>query len=201
MNNNFDYLDSRITTVGQAITGWETQLANVNTTLTNSFNNLNSAAVKLTGAQTITGNKTFSGTVTHKNNMTLTNACDLSCAGNATFTGVVKVPTSTSKGTALQLSAHSKSANGYMKLGNGLIFQWGEITKQDNSFSGDLTFPTAFSSETSYGFATGTHYYTGSGDGTSAHVYALQIKNRTSTGLKYFISGSYTSVYWVAIGY
>ena len=48
-----------------------------------------------------------------------------SISGATTFTGTTKVPASSTAGTALQLNAQSKSANGYIKFGSGVQICWG----------------------------------------------------------------------------
>lgn len=185
MNNNFEYLDDRITTVGQAITGWETQLANVNTTLTNSLNNLNSAAVKLTGSQTITGAKTFSGGATLSG--TTTHSGALNCSGAATFTGTTKVPASSTAGTALQLAARGSR---HIKLGDGTIIQWGY---QSTSGASSITLPTAFS-DANYALGTATLY------NSNANVYTASIKTKSSSSFTYYLAASYGTFFWIAIG-
>lgn len=189
MNNNFDYLDGRITTVGQAITGWETQLANVNTTLTNSLNNLNSAAVKLTGSQTITGAKTLSGGVTLSG--TTTHSGALNCSGAATFTGTTKVPNSATVGTAIATAAISKAADGYVKLGNGIIIQWGSVTGSAGAKT--VTFPLAFTSTNVR--AVTQCLYTSQTNGYQGTIKS--VNKTTLTCYQSYASG----IFWIAIGY
>ena len=189
MNNNFEYLDDRITTVGQAITGWETQLANVNTSLTASINNLDSAAVKLAGTQTISGNKTFSGTNSFSGSVS--HSAALSCSGAATFTGTTKVPASTTTGTALQLAAQTKAGDGYIKFGSGIIVQWGSTSGSAGARS--VTFPTAFSS-TNVRVIT-QNLYTNQGNG-----YQGTVKSVSKTGFTGYQSYAY-GLHWIAVGY
>ena len=75
-------------------------------------------------SQTVTAAKTFSGTVT--------------CSGT------IKVPASSTTGTALQLSAQSVALNGYIKFGSGLELQWLRVSRSGNDTT--FTFPHAFGS-------------------------------------------------------
>lgn len=58
-------------------------------------------------------------------------------AGNTTITGFANVSTNT-----LTLGTSSIAANGYSRLPNGLLYQWGTVSS--NSSVGNITFPTAF---------------------------------------------------------
>lgn len=143
------------------------------TTLQNNINTLSSQVVKIAGAQTVTGNKTFSGT--------------------STFTGTIKVPNTATTGTAVSTQAISKSGNGYIKFGNGIIIQWGK----NNVGTGntDITLPTAFTS-------------------TNYRVTAMDAAFREGTGFQRISGGAYsttkirlcatsnpTYTCWLAIGY
>lgn len=61
-----------------------------------------------------------------------------------TLTGTVKVPNSATAGTAIATAAISKSASGYIKMGNGIIIQWGTGTMKNANTT--ITFPTPFAS-------------------------------------------------------
>ena len=87
------------------------------TSLTSQVTALDSSVVKKTGNQTISDTKTFTGTI--------------------------KVPNTATTGTAVSTQAISKSGNGYIKFGNGIIIQWGT---NGGSGSRNITFPTAFTS-------------------------------------------------------
>ena len=101
-------------------------------------------------------------------------------------------PASDVNGSILTTVNKSKSSNGYYKLGNGLIIQWFSIGTGTN-FS--VTFPTPFSSATSYSVASGTMYNSG------GETWALNIKNRTSTGFTGLLDGRYDGAMCIAIGY
>ena len=78
---------------------------------------------------------------------------------------------------------------GYLKLGNGLIVQWGRST------GGTVTFSTPFSSATSYGL--GTSYYNTI---ASDHQYG-STNNFTSTGFQWVTLNSDSVLRWIAIGH
>jgi hypothetical protein len=110
------------------------------------------------------------------------------------------VPDSSTVGSAISTSAISKSTNGYVKLGNGIIIQWGRFSTSSYTQTGTITFPTAFSN-TNYSLAFGSfrNGQTGLGQG-----YFL-VTNNTSSNFTYkLVSGSdnYASQgRWIAIGY
>lgn len=86
----------------------------------------------------------------------------------------------------------SKSGDGYVKLGNGIIIQWGNANAGSTT---TVTLPTAF---------TGTNYRavcTNQSD--NGYVYAPSITNLTTTGFKIHSYGSASSNknWWIAIGY
>ena len=94
----------------------------------------------------------------------------------------------------------SKSSNGYVKLGNGIIIQWGEVT---TSGSGGLLkrkvdLPVPFSS-THYSFSA-TAFGTGGAD-----IYAFKVDSSTITTSSFEVvaagGSTYTGFRWIAIGY
>ena len=85
--------------------------------------------------------------------------------------------------------AKSKSQNGYYKLGNGLIIQWGFLSQV--SAPGSILFPTAFSSATSYSITSGVAT-------SGASIY---FSSASSTGINYTASTAKKDYYWIAVGY
>ena len=140
--------------------------------VTSAINSLDSSVVKLSGDQTIAGTKTFSSAV--------------KCANSATT------------GTAITTSAISKSANGYVKLGNGIIIQWGlaKIT-QNSTATITITLPTAFSN-TNYSISAVP--LTSAVDSSSRIMF--QVTDKTNTSFK-CTGNSFQTINcsWVAIGY
>lgn len=137
-------------------------------------------------------NNTFSGTNKFTGTTSITNAGSLSCAAAATFTGTTKVPASTTSGTALQLSSQNKSSSGYIKLGSGIIIQWG-TRNADGAVS--VSLPTAFSSGSSYGVTVSPVY------NSNTLLYAVSVKSKSSSSFSYYAQGAVSGVTWLAIGY
>jgi hypothetical protein len=97
------------------------------------------------------------------------------------------VPDSTTAGSAIATKAISKGANGYLKLSNGVIIQWGRFSTEDPT----ITFPTAFSN-TNYSVCC-----TENRDTTNADACCWDSK--TTTTVKLYTQR--TSGNWIAIGY
>lgn len=102
----------------------------------------------------------------------------------------VSVVASDVEGSAVSTVAKSKSSNGYFKLGNGLIIQWG----WHNDSGSTLTFPTPFTS-TNYSVTANYRKQSSSGSGVG-HVNFYP----TSTTSCYFNSQG-GNFQWIAIGY
>lgn len=85
----------------------------------------------------------------------------------------------------------SKSSNGYVKFGNGVILQWGDYSVTSGS-SVQITLPTAFSSVNSYKFVCT--------DGGSARV-AMGFTRNSSTKVTLWAAGSGNGGCWLAMGY
>lgn len=90
----------------------------------------------------------------------------------------------------------SKGTNGYFKLGNGLIIQWGRksyVSPDPQS----VTFPTPFTS-TNYKVV-GSYYYN---DNVTSGQDQISIASQTTTGFTFYMTNSTgRSVNWIAIGY
>lgn len=114
-------------------------------------------------------------------------------SGATTFTGVTKVPASTTAGTALQLTAQSKATNGYIKFGSGIIIQWGTTSQRSSDATQTVTLPTSFSNKNYQVANSNVTAYTNNQE--SGTIY-----DKTSTSFKTFAwSGRATS--WIAVGY
>lgn len=87
----------------------------------------------------------------------------------------------------------SKGSNGYFKLGNGLIIQWGR--QGGSGTSRNVTLPTAF---TSTNYKAVVSPFNGSPSSTTWSIY-----NQTTTGFDIHVSGSGSGMdaNWIAIGY
>lgn len=82
----------------------------------------------------------------------------------------------------------SKSANGYFKLGNGLIIQWGRSSQRT------ITYPTPFSSDTSFSIVVNNQA------GTDGYGRPDSVENLTRTSCMVGSLSGYP-VRWIAIGY
>ena len=115
---------------------------------------INNTAVKLTGDETIAGVKTFSSDIV--GNVT-GNASYATSAGSATNASYATTPATSDNSTSIATTAFVKSvvdssgsggytqslsSNGWTKLPNGLIIQWGICTDGTNTLP--ITFPSAF---------------------------------------------------------
>lgn len=174
-----------------------------------------SDVVTLTGAQTISGAKTFTGvtmlpagtTISKQDNDLEGGEIKFQRANNDPllqdpsldlYNGVmrflycnaVQVPATDFNNCAVNTVSKSKSANGFFKLGNGLIIQWSWHSGSGST----LTFPTPFTS-TNYSVTANYRKQSSSGSGIG-HVNFYP----TSTTSCYFNSQG-GDFQWIAIGY
>lgn len=139
LNANFQAMkDYAQELISASDTTLDAKIEATKTSLTNSYNSLNAAAVKTSGNQSIAGNKTFTGT--------------------STFNGTTKVPASTATGTALRLSGRGTYS---IKLGDGTIINWGHKKTANWGISYEINFQIPFS-DTNYSLSL-TEYYTDGG--------------------------------------
>ena len=115
-------------------------------------------------------------------------------SGNTTFTGVTKVPASTTAGTALQLAAQSQSGNGYIKFGSGIIVQWGSVSLTGGTAK-TINLPTSFAG-TAYRVASGID--TTSQSGNEQNWIQIGSIKAGSFTLKRCDSGTN---HWIAVGH
>lgn len=106
-------------------------------------------------------------------------------------------PASDVTDSILTTAAINKAGNGYVKLGNGIIFQWGSFASGNYRTTKEITFPTAFPTKAHVFF--NSNYQQTTGDsGCSCGV-----TNVTTTKFTYYsgFEQSNPTVYWFAIGY
>ena len=102
-------------------------------------------------------------------------------------------PSCDRSGSILTTSSINKSSKGYVKLGNGILIQWGYVTDSLNgNTSRVLSFPVAFSN-TNYSL-TFNGVYGSRTDGGWGYIISR------NTGSCNVLSAGYTT-YWIAIGY
>lgn len=92
-------------------------------------------------------------------------------------------------------TAISRARNGYVKLGNGIIIQWGLATTASGTGTKQVTLPTAFSNTNYEVVVTGvqTSY-------SNDYVGAVEVQSQTSLGFTIYSCG-YSQARWIAIGY
>lgn len=170
-----------------------------------------SAVVTLTGTQSISGTKTFLAKTNmapielypvdsgspyidfHYNNSTSDYTSRIIeqasgdlvvTANNFTINANGYARASDVNGSILTTVNKSKSANGYFKLGNGLIVQWGSAYQ-----TATITLPTPFTS---------TNYKIAVAETETGHEYSPVVGNKTTTSFGW-LSQRYGD--WIAIGY
>ena len=152
------------TTGNQTIAGTKTFSSTISGSITGNAGTVTNG-VYTTGDQSIAGTKTFTGTL--KANSTIQgsiNGSSASCTGNAatvtngvyttgdqtiggtkTFSSVAYGQASDANNSLLTTVSENKSKNGYVKLGNGIIIQWGRVDNVGGSTYSLVSLPTAFS--------------------------------------------------------
>lgn len=118
-------------------------------------------------------------------------------SGSVSFNGSGNV----SLATTLNLAdfANRKTQNGYQKLPNGLIIQWGKTPLVRDEQNVDITFPIAFTSAVMSIQLTEDNNTT-----TSANATHCIARSATLTGFNFWINSTMltsTKCYWLAIGY
>lgn len=124
-------------------------------------------------------------------NSTDTESSSIQIVYPATGAPYTQAPASDVNNSIVTTVNKSKSANGYFKLGNGLIIQWGHWA---GNGAGTITLPTPF---TTTNYAPVFTDICENSNPTTAGI----IKSVTSTNFKINIPTTMNGVYWVAIGY
>ena len=178
---------------------------------------VDSNACMLAGSQTVTGDKDFTGNVSFTGSLTgnITGNVTGDVSGNAgtvtngvyttgnqtiggtkTFSAAAYGQASDATNSILTTVNKSKGLNGYFKLGNGLIIQWGRVANVATIGPSTVNLPTAFSN-TNYSVVT-----TAATSGT-AYTGMMQVYDKTTATFK--LDNSNTNyndpAQWLAIGY
>lgn len=171
-------------------------------------NTVGNNVVHRSGNETIFGTKTFSSTIAgsiNGNAATVTNGVyttgNQTIGGTKTFSAVAYGKASDADNSILTTVSHRKgtsssdNANGYFKLGNGMIIQWGRTTDTTNQTK-TITFPVAFTS-TNYSITATAN------NQNSSYSYdgVTGITDRTTTSCKVFSWYATRTYDWLAIGY
>ena len=143
-------------------------------------------SVNIGGDQVVTGVKTF------PNSPIVDTSSNQTIAGIKTFSSRIMAAAATNNGSAITTTALSKTQNGYVKLGNGIIIQWGH----SSGFGTDtvVTLPTPFSNA-NYSIVPTVL-------SSTAYGYPTYIKAHTATNFTGKRNdGNKPEMLWVAIGY
>ena len=119
----------------------------------------------------------------------------LSLVANADGTFYATCPAGDVAGSIVTTSAISKAGNGYVKLGNGVIINWGKTTVQTSSQSVTVTFSKAFSNNN------GAHVATQGGGATLPKVTSLSSTSFILSRDQADVSASPATYTWIAVGY
>lgn len=167
--------------------------------------------VYTTGNQTIGGTKTFSNKITGSisgncdgNAGTVTNGVyttgNQTIGGTKTFSAAAYGVASDAINSILTTVAKSKAQNGYFKLGNGLLIQWGFTGTNAITTAHTVTMPTSFSSSSSYSVIATSYITVSSGGG-----FSTGISDQSTNSFKWHgpVSGSSAAnnIFWIAVGY
>lgn len=106
------------------------------------------------------------------------------------------VPSSDAVNAAVATLAKTKAQNGYFKLSNGLIVQWG-VDTQTSSGNKTVNLPTAFSSATSYVVTPAQVNSTSTTFGVN-----IMVRSQSTTSFDWYSPASDVgAINWIAIGY
>ena len=157
------------------------------------FRDQNSASIGFFDVRVGTDNQTTARMAVYPNTAGSTDFTSIQVGYNSSGNIYTSAPACQDNNSIVTTVAKSKAANGYYKLGNGLIIQWGKNTI--NTSDTEITLPTAFTS---------TNYRVIAMD--SANKSGTAFRNlsggaSSTTKFKLCSNGDNTSTSWVAIGY
>lgn len=153
------------------------------------------ANLTLNGSQSFVGAATFSANTTFSANIAVTGriTATTNVSTNTVTANTISVVNGAVSSNTLTLGTSSITAtlyaNGYSRLPNGLLLQWGSVSA--NSTAGSVTFPAAFGPVFSMQTTTATV-------GTT-YVSAITALSNTAASVRTSNATSAT-VYWQAIG-
>ena len=124
----------------------------------------------------------------YKNEASSNENSTISIKFNANGTKYVTAPASDVNNSIVTTVAKSKSQNGYVKLGNGIIIQWGRSNQRT------ITYPIPFSSDTSFSIVVNNQA------GTNGYGRPDSVDSLTRTSCMVTSLAEYP-VRWIAIGY
>ena len=137
----------------------------------------------------------------YKNTNGSTNLAQISIRYPQSGSAYATAPASDVVNSIVTTTAINKAINGYVKLGNGIIIQWGSLSATNSS----LTFPTAFSN-TNYSI----NIFALSNSQNTESTNHSMAASKTTTGISWIRMGQYANAghtdnqythNWIAIGY
>ena len=178
VNENFVYLDERITSTSSSL---DLQVNSVQSSLST----VNSECVHKTGTETISGNKTFSAGVYVTGALTAPTVATSDNSTKAATTAWVK--------SALPsiLGSITSASNGGVKLANGLIVEWATFATTSDT-SKTWNFKNSFTSSSSYAVASAKV-------GTNEFNYSPGISYTSGGSCKVYINSDTARL--IAVGY
>ena len=112
------------------------------------------------------------------------------------------MPNNAAIGTAIATAAISKAKNGYLKLGNGILIQWGYYSGVINSTTVTITLPTSFSNANYCLLRTNHTTITGSGKYGGANPSMSYYSKSNSKFVVWGFEDDFNKGFsWFAIGY
>lgn len=151
----------------------------------------NQLALRITGA---VGNSTVNSTIVQvQNSSSVANltASSLTIGSGIFSQTIIQTQSANVSTNTFTLGTSNVSANGFTRLPNGLLYQWGAVSS--NSSIGNITFPTGFSSLLSISVTPSVGTY------DTTHIPMLIASNTTTANVR---TGNTTNVnvFFTAIG-
>lgn len=128
LNDNFEYLDGRITTVGSSITTLQSNIQSLNSTLSSQIEqvqtDMENSAVSKDENNTISGNNTFSGTNSFTGDVTVTTQAYGTNNTTVATTAFTKSARNINWGSSVSVT-FPQSGNKYTAPYDGVYIGWG----------------------------------------------------------------------------
>lgn len=135
----------------------------------------------------------YTGIYAYPNNANSTTGSGIAIYYPKTGDPYTYAPPSDKLSSIVTTTGISKSQNGYLKLGNGIIIQWG----LGNNTSASTTYQEL---PISYTVTTYTLAFSVS-DANNVNAYIPIIKSQTEAGFNYALNSGYTHIGFIALGY
>lgn len=140
-----------------------------------------------TTAMTVNTSASVSGNLSVQSSLSVNST--VSILGNASVNATISAVGMNVSSNSFTLGSSSLTANGYSRLPNGLLMQWGTVSV--NTSAGSITFPAAFSSVYSLQVTPTSN--------VSSHMPAVTALSTTTASVRSSNTTANTN-YWIAIG-